>query len=229
MRETKMSPTIKSARRKFSLALLSLAVVGAAAMYVWLPQGQGLVITVSQRAIIASQRPVTVARVVAPSRRAVSAARVVPPSGKAVTANRLVTPSRRAVTVDRIATRNRRGIEAPGVVARAARREQAGVQQRGAEIVYGKVSGPKGSPTRGVVVLTFPGHGSVKFGIGSHGVFRKVLHRPGGRCSILIRADFAGHWYSARGVLKLKRGLAYYIHAALEGTGFFVGFPVTTY
>ena len=44
-----MSTTAKSARKKCCLALMSFVVVSAAVLYVWLPQGQALAVTVSQR------------------------------------------------------------------------------------------------------------------------------------------------------------------------------------
>jgi hypothetical protein len=133
-------------------------------------------------------------------------------------------PQAQALTV----TVSQRGWEAADSAARADGREQAGVQ-RTAEIVYGRVSGPKGSLRRGAAVLSCPGRRAIKRSFGRRGVFRKVLHRHSETCAFVLRADFAGHWYSAHGALKLKPGHAYYIRATLKATGLFAAFPFETY
>lgn len=169
-----MIRTVKRAFRTYWAALMSLVVVSCAVLYVWLPEGRALTLSVTERSATAADA--TVATV----------------NGE----------------------RDGAGPVAAG---------------EGAEIVYGRVSGPDVPLVRDTAVLSCPGLGSIIRNFGRRGGLRKVLHRKRETCALVLRADFGGRWYSARGALMLRPGHAYYIDAKLADTRLVGAFPVETY
>jgi hypothetical protein len=102
--------------------------------------------------------------------------------------------------------------------------------RQGADVLYGRVSDPGGDLVGGTVSISCAG---VRFPLavtfGSDGLFRQELHNHRGTCEFLLRADFDGRWYSARGSVNPAPGHAYYILATLKAGGFFVAFPTESY
>ena len=80
----------------------------------------------------------------------------------------------------------------------------------------------------GSITLSCSSDAATGLGFGPDGLFRAELHDPG-ICTYELHADFGGHWYSARGTLRILPGHAYEIQATLAPRGFFVAFPFESY
>jgi len=102
--------------------------------------------------------------------------------------------------------------------------------RRSGEVVYGKMTGPRGAPPEaGAVSVWRDNKDLLIVKIGAHGTFRAAVQLFPGRYVLRVRAKFNDKWYEATKVVAIRPGRAYGVFADLRPEGVFTIFPVGSY
>jgi len=106
----------------------------------------------------------------------------------------------------------------------------SGRDRRSDEVVYGKVTGPRGaSPKAGAVSVWRDKKKLDTVDISAHGIFRAVVQFSSGPYVLRVRAKFSDKWYEASKTVAIRPGRAYGVFAVLRPEGVFTIFPVGSY